>query len=54
MKLDEFIELLHIEVEEFRQYWIENSIVSEDQFPLNMEENDWFEQVGAYNEIMEE
>jgi hypothetical protein len=53
MTLDKFIEILHKEVEDFKHFWINNASSNEDQFPLELDENDWFEQVDYYNNLID-
>ena len=52
MDIDEFVAILHSEVNEFQKFWVEKSQSDPDHYPSDLEVSDWFEQVDSYNSIM--
>ena len=54
MNVNEFVKILHEEVDEFQRFWIEQSEIDPDNFPSDLTESQWIDQVDAYNSIMME
>lgn len=52
MDINEFAKILHAEVVDFQKFYIEQSKLDPDNFPSDLEENDWLNQVDSYNSIM--
>ena len=53
MKLEEFIKKLHEEVDEFKEYYLQERKKDPKNWPLKFEEVDWFEQFITYDGMRE-
>lgn len=44
MTLEEFVSGLERELSDFKQMWVDENKLSPDEFPLEMNEGEWYEQ----------